>query len=93
MALSSGRVSGFRLRGGIELEMEWKDGRVTCASVSSAVTQPILVRCNGKSFTVVLEAGSKQAIVRGNEGEYACETAPSELPADTEASSGEVVVS
>lgn len=53
-ALATGRVSGLRLRGGIELEMSWVDGAVTEAKLKSAASQEVRLRYNGDIRTVTL---------------------------------------
>lgn len=53
-ALSTGRVSGLRLRGGIELDMEWSDGKVVKAKLMSRAQQTISLWSGGQSREVGL---------------------------------------
>lgn len=55
-ALNKGRVRGLRLRGGIELNMEWADGRVTSALLYSSKSQQVNVRINGEQRALTLAA-------------------------------------
>lgn len=56
-ALSTGSVSGLRLRGGIELDMAWVDGIVVRANLKSEAAQTILLRINGSAEQVDLLPG------------------------------------
>lgn len=62
-ALSTGRVSGLRLRGGIELEMVWADGKVIEAKLKSGADQNVQLRCNGGVQTVALVGGGWTSVV------------------------------
>ncbi|MDZ7875155.1 MAG: hypothetical protein U5N27_19920 [Rhizobium sp.] len=53
-ALSTGRVSGMRLRGGIELDMEWSDGKVLKAKLISRAQQTVSLWSGGYSREVSL---------------------------------------
>lgn len=43
-AWKEGRVKGLRARGGFTVDMEWREGKLTAASVHSANGQPCLIR-------------------------------------------------
>ncbi|WP_372353432.1 glycoside hydrolase family 95-like protein [Rhizobium sp. BT-226] len=56
-ALSTGRVSGLRLRRGIELDMEWSEGTLQTARLKSTREQTVLLRSKAGEQTVALRAG------------------------------------
>jgi len=56
-AWRTGSISGLRARGGIEISMSWKDGKVTEARMKSNKGGCMAVRYNGKEKTVRLKAG------------------------------------
>ncbi|MEI7898936.1 MAG: glycoside hydrolase N-terminal domain-containing protein [bacterium] len=51
-AWARGRVKGLRARGGLEVDIEWKDGKVTDYRVSSKEQHDVIVRVNGEIKTV-----------------------------------------
>jgi alpha-L-fucosidase 2 len=51
-ALRTGRVSGLRLRGGVELAMAWQDGKVIEATLTATRAQQLSVHCNGTVHTI-----------------------------------------
>ena len=53
----TGSISGLRARGGFEVSMSWKDGRLTKASVKSLNGAPLAVRYAGKLIQISLDAG------------------------------------
>ena len=57
-----GKVSGIKARGGFEVSMEWKDGKVISFTVYSRTGGTTTVRCNGTSHTVRLKAGGKVSV-------------------------------
>jgi alpha-L-fucosidase 2 len=48
-AMPVGFIRGVCARGGFELEMEWKEGKITALSILSKAGTPCKLRCNGKS--------------------------------------------
>lgn len=52
MAWSSGRVSGLVARGGHEVSMEWKDGRVTRATIKSKQDGRLTIIVNSKTIRI-----------------------------------------
>lgn len=56
-ALSSGRIDGIRLRGSLTLSMQWRDGQLLAASVSSARHQTRRFRLGGCCVDVTLSPG------------------------------------
>ena len=61
-AWPTGRVRGLRARGGLEIDLEWKDGRATSASVKPAVDGRYTLRAPAGqqidgSDTIELKAG------------------------------------
>lgn len=62
-ALSTGKVTGLRLRGGIELNMRWTDGEVTAAELRSNATQTVVLRNAQNSFSVLLKAAEWTSVI------------------------------
>lgn len=61
-AWKSGSISGICARGGYEVDMVWKEGKVTKATISSKVGGTVSVCYNGKTKTLKTKAGQKQTI-------------------------------
>ncbi|MDE5941442.1 MAG: glycoside hydrolase family 95 protein, partial [Muribaculaceae bacterium] len=59
---SDGKVTGLRARGGFVVDMEWKAGKVTKATISSPKGGSTTIRVNGKSHPVTLLPGRKTTI-------------------------------
>ena len=51
-AWPEGKVRGLRARGGFEVDIEWKDGKVTNFRLAASKSQPVQVRVNGEVKTV-----------------------------------------
>lgn len=61
-AWGEGSVGGIRARGGYEINMEWKNGQVTSATVYSATGGSTTLLYNGKRKTVRLKAGESAKV-------------------------------
>lgn len=59
---SEGSVSGIRARGGITVSMEWKDSRVTTATITPARNCTLTIVSNGTEKTYNARAGHKISI-------------------------------
>jgi alpha-L-fucosidase 2 len=51
-AWPSGKVTGLRARGGCEVDIEWKDGKVTSCRIRSKEAREVKLRVNGEVKTV-----------------------------------------
>ncbi|MEN9469987.1 MAG: hypothetical protein RL630_1720 [Verrucomicrobiota bacterium] len=51
-AWPEGKVRGLRARGGFDVDIEWKDGKVTNYRIASNKSQPVQVRVNGEVKSV-----------------------------------------
>jgi alpha-L-fucosidase 2 len=61
-AWSEGSVSGLRARGGYEVSMTWKDGKLTRAAVKSTKKGPVTLLYNGKAQKIKMKAGEVRTI-------------------------------
>ncbi|MBD5355698.1 MAG: glycoside hydrolase family 95 protein [Bacteroides sp.] len=61
-AWKDGNVSGLRARGGFTVNMAWKDGKVTEATLTSSTGGATEVYFNGKSIPISLKAGETISI-------------------------------
>jgi alpha-L-fucosidase 2 len=61
-ALGNGSVSGLRARGGFEVAMTWKEGRLVSATVKSLLGKPVTVKYGDKTTELNTEAGKSYPI-------------------------------
>jgi len=54
-AWPNGKVTGLRARGGVTVDIEWKEGKVTNYRITAKEQQPVKVRANGELKTVTAE--------------------------------------
>jgi len=62
-AWAEGSVKGLKARGNVTVDMAWKAGKLTSATLRSPVAAQVTVRFNGRARTVALPAG--QAVKLG----------------------------
>lgn len=63
-AWPSGAVTGLRARDGFVVDVAWKDGKVTRATIRSLLGRPAQVRLNGESEKLELAAGAAKVFAR-----------------------------
>ena len=56
-AWPSGSVSGLKARGNVTVDIVWKEGKVSSATLQSPVATKATLRFNGRTQTVTLPAG------------------------------------
>ncbi len=56
-AFKDGRVTGLRARGGLEVSITWKDGKLQRATLSAARSIPVRVRYAGREESYQAAAG------------------------------------
>ena len=61
-AWPSGSVKGLRARGGFELDIAWKDGRLASAVIRSAAGARAKLRCGPRQMPIALGPGESQTI-------------------------------
>jgi alpha-L-fucosidase 2 len=63
-AFPSGKATGLRARGGIVVDLEWKDGKLIQATFTAAISIPATIRYAGKETKLMLKAGER-SVFRG----------------------------
>ncbi|TQO39590.1 alpha-L-fucosidase 2 [Arenibacter algicola] len=53
----TGTISGLKARGGIEVDIEWKEGRLKTLRIKSIMSQPINVHYDGETVVLNLKEG------------------------------------
>jgi len=61
-AWSNGRVSGLRARGGYEVDLEWKSGKLTDAKLKSTLGGSCKIRYGTKTLPLKTQAGKSYAL-------------------------------
>ena len=56
-ALPTGKVTGLRARGGLEVAITWKDAKLVSATLKATESKPVKVRYNGKEVEIAAQAG------------------------------------
>lgn len=56
-ALSSGKISGIKGKGGFELSIQWENGKLVSVDVKSLLGNPLNVRYSGKTISTETKAG------------------------------------
>lgn len=56
-ALANGEINGICARGGFQLNMKWKDGKLQSVDVYSLAGNNCLLRCNGKTVSFKTQEG------------------------------------
>jgi alpha-L-fucosidase 2 len=64
-AFPSGKVTGLRARGGIGVDVEWKDGKLVEATLTATSAIPVKIRYAGKEREVALKAGQAHKVGPG----------------------------
>ena len=56
-ALPDGKVSGLKARGGLEVAIEWKAGKLVQVTIAARESKPVKVRYDGKEIELAAKAG------------------------------------
>ena len=63
-AWPTGRVKGLRARGGFEVDLDWRDGVLTSATIRSKLDQRAVVRLGSKTVSFATQPGSTHRLDR-----------------------------
>jgi alpha-L-fucosidase 2 len=63
-AWQDGRVTGLRARGGYEVDMEWKKGKIVNATLKSTINGHCTIRYGSKSIQLQTRAGKRYPIAQ-----------------------------
>ncbi|MCU0750248.1 MAG: hypothetical protein MUF13_11950, partial [Akkermansiaceae bacterium] len=61
-AWKSGSISGLRSRGGVEVDITWKDGKLSQATLTSKAGGKTYLRLNGKIQSINLPPNGKHEV-------------------------------
>ncbi|HUS93251.1 MAG TPA: glycoside hydrolase N-terminal domain-containing protein [Phycisphaerae bacterium] len=61
-AWPAGSVRGLRAPGGFEVDLAWRDGKLTAAAVRSSLGRPCKVRCAGGAVELKIPAGQQRQL-------------------------------
>ncbi len=64
-AWPTGSVKGLCARGGLEVDIEWKDGTLKQATIRSKLGNPCVVRCLGRTVELQTKRGSESVLDGG----------------------------
>ena len=58
----TGKISGLKARGNIEVSLEWKDGKLIGATLISQKDKTVVIDYNGKTIKVQLKQNQPKSI-------------------------------
>jgi len=61
-AFPSGSVRGLRARGGLDVAIEWKDGKLVMATLTAGESKPVKVRYAGREVEIQAKAGTRYEV-------------------------------
>ena len=92
-ALAAGRVSGLRARGGFEVAIEWREGSLVAATITSVRGNRCRVRAAG---SIMIRGGGGDGVIAGTADTVAFATEPGGqyvvVPTATESPTGRSVI-
>ena len=60
--LKEGHIRGIRARGGFEIDMQWKEGKLTGGNIRSLAGKPLKIVYNDKEVSMQLRLGEKMQL-------------------------------